>query len=740
MSPVEKSSPIPTEMQIMKSGFRRLSLMTRLSISAVLALIAMLLIMSEAITSMHELLYQDRQMKTRHLVEVAYGVLDNYQAQQKAGTLSEDDAKKQAIAALKALRYEKTEYFWLHDLGRPAPKMIMHPTVPALEGVVLDDAKFNKATMMTAGLDGEAVKLDGKNLFVAFNDVVDKAGHGFVEYQWPKPLAGGGVSSELYPKLSYVKKFEPWGWVVGSGIYIDDVDQLFWTHAFHSLALSLGGTLVLLLAGWLIRRSILGEFGGEPRVAMSITGRIAEGDLTHRIDLLPGDKDSVLFVLNRMQDNLKEMLRSVFSNARKVEASIERLSAESNEINLATQLQTSAIEQTRASITHVSSSVEIVNVLARATEEGAHEVARRAHDGAEVAVKVAGEMKTIADTVATSSEEVSRLVESTRKIDTMANVIKEIADQTNLLALNAAIEAARAGEQGRGFAVVADEVRKLAERTSKATQEIGAILRTVQADTERAVSGMDAAAPVIANGVTEANSAAETLRAIEQQSQDTLQKMKELGQATRDQTRQIEDIVTSVDDVMKASGRTETVIQQSLQSAAELETAANAMFTMVQQFKIGEVEQREQRDPKRGREEVRPFIEWSPALAVGNADIDRQHQKLIEIANRLYVAMQSGRGREVVGSLLDELVNYTVEHFAWEEKAMEKHGYRDKDRHLAEHRKLIDDVSKFKWQFESGNASITVELMGFLRDWLVNHILKVDKALARDLAASRSRT
>jgi methyl-accepting chemotaxis protein len=719
----------------MKFGIHHFSLMTRLSISAVLALIAMIILMIEAIGTMHDVVYDDRKLKTRHLVEVAIGVIDGFHAQQQRGTLAEADAKRQAMEAIKQLRYEGAEYFWIHDLERPVPKMIMHPTLPALDGKVLDDPKFNKATLLQPGSDGETTRLDNKNLFVSFNEAIAQAGHGFVEYQWPKPLANGGTTSELFPKLSYVKKFEPWGWVVGSGIYIDDVDELFVRHATHSITLAVIGTLIILVAGWLVRRSIIGEFGGEPRIAMNVTNRIAQGDLTHRIDLLPNDKDSVLYVLNHMQDNLKEMLRSVFSNAGKVESSIERLSAESNEINLATQLQAAAIEQTRASITHVSSSVEVVNGLAHATEVGANEVAVRAREGAEVAVKVAGEMQTIAETVAASSQEVARLVESTHRIDQMANVIKEIADQTNLLALNAAIEAARAGEQGRGFAVVADEVRKLAERTTKATQEIGAILRTVQTDTERAVSGMNAAAPLIANGVEQATSAADTLLAIEQQSQDTLHKMQQLAHATREQTQQIQGIVTHVDDVMQASAQTETVIKQSLQSATELETAANEMFTMVQRFKIGEESARSATGESRQvRQRGRPFIEWSGALSVGHSEIDRQHQKLIEIANRLYAAMQAGKGREVVGPLLDELIDYTVEHFGWEEKLMTKHGYAQQDRHMAEHRKLIDDVSKFKRQFEGGNASITVELIGFLRDWLVNHILKVDKALARDLA------
>ena len=716
----------------MIAALRRLSLMSRLTVTTVLALLAMLLIVWESLWSMHALLYQDRQVKTRHLVEAAVSVLDHYHALQKAGTLSEDEARQQAIATLKRMRYEKTEYFWINDLGKPVPKMVMHPTVPALDGKVLDETRFNKAISLQAGLSGAKIGVDGKNLFVSFNEVVNQAGEGYVEYLWPKPLAGGGVSSELFTKLSYVKKFEPWGWVVGSGIYIDDVERIFREEAIHSVLLAVAATCVLLLSSWLVRKSIVDEFGGEPRLALGVSSKIANGDLTQAIPLQRDDRSSLLFVLAHMQSSLKEMLRAIFINANKVQASVERLSAESNEINLATQVQAGAVRYTRSAIADVSASVEVVNGLVHATENGANEVARRAHDGAHVAAKVAVEMQAIADTVAVSSEQVSRLVASTSEIGQMAKVIREIADQTNLLALNAAIEAARAGEQGRGFAVVADEVRKLAERTSSATSEIGGILQSIRTDTESAVAGMQAAAPVIASGVTQANSAADTLRAIEEQAQDTLQKMNALSQATHEQTHRIEEIVGHVDEVMNASEQTENVIKQSLQSAADLEQASSEMFSMVQRFNIGELDNPGQQAATRGSAAVKPLMAWSNALAVGHAEIDRQHQVLIEIANRLNNAMHVGAGRAACGSILDELVNYTVNHFGFEEKLMEKHRYPDREAHLAAHHKLIEEVSKFKRQYESG-ATIPIELMGFIRDWLVNHILKVDKALARDL-------
>jgi methyl-accepting chemotaxis protein len=724
-------NPKRTEGAEMIAQVRRMTLMARLTLTTVIAIIAMGAIVWQSISTTHGLLYEDRRVKTRHLVEVAESVANGYYALQRAGAMSETDAQAQAIRAIKSLRYEKTEYFWIQDLGKPVPKMIMHPTVPALDGKVLDDAKFNKATSMQAGVDGESVHIEAANLFVTFNQVVEKAGHGYVEYQWPKPQAGGGVGTELYPKLSYVKKFEPWGWVIGSGIYIDDIEHLFLQHATQLLELALIGTVLLLATSWIVVRSLIGEVGGEPRVAVGIADCIARGDLTQEIQLARGDESSLLHVLQHMRNSLREMLGAVSDNARTVERSIGKLSSESNEIILATQLQSVAVEQTRSAVNNISASVVVVNRLAQETKESAGEVNRYALDGADVAVSVAAEMENIATTVAESSAKVSRLVSSTQEIDRMASEIKNIAGQTNLLALNAAIEAARAGEQGRGFAVVADEVRKLAERTSLATQEIGDVLKKIQADTELAVTGMDAAAPIIATGVTQAKLAAETLRMIEQQSLGTLHKMEELALATQGQTGGIDQIVASIDEVKSTSNRTDTVIKQSAQTATELDKAASQMFAIVKRFNIGEIGQRESAAADVA---ARPFMEWSPALSVGHAEMDRQHQVLFGIANRLNDAVKIGHGRDITGKLLDELVDYTMNHFGFEERLMEKHAYSGRSRHVDNHRKLTDDVMQYKREFEGGTGTVSIELLGFVREWLINHILKVDRDFADDMA------
>lgn len=219
----------------MLSAMNRL---TNISVNLRLLLIALIAVLGVAVTAI--LVWQnekatmlaDHKTRTRHLVEVAHGVLNYYYGLAKSGLMTEESARGSALAAVKAMRYDKAEYFWIHDLAAPLPNMVMHPTVPHLDGKVLDDAKFNCATSMQEGVDGPITHTDGrKNLFVAANEVVTQAGHGFITYNWPKPLEGGGVTQDSFKKLSYVKKHDGWNWVIGSGVYLDDVGAAFYKYA-----------------------------------------------------------------------------------------------------------------------------------------------------------------------------------------------------------------------------------------------------------------------------------------------------------------------------------------------------------------------------------------------------------------------------------------------------------------------------------------------------------------------------
>jgi len=134
------------------------------------------------------------------------------------------------------------------------------------------------------------------------------------------------------------------------------------------------------------------------------------------------------------------------------------------------------------------------------------------------------------------------------------------------------------------------------------------------------------------------------------------------------------------------------------------------------------------------------LMTWGPMLQLGYGDIDAQHERLVELVNQLDDALRAGRGRDVMGQVLDDLIQYTGYHFAFEERLMDQYGINSSAAHKAEHRKLIEDVSGFKTAFDAGSAVVSTELMSFLRTWLSDHILKTDKALAKELLAKGARS
>ena len=527
----------------------------------------------------------ERKLKTRHLVESAHSTLAYFHSLQTAGTLDEKAAQEAAMKAIKAIRYDSKEYFWIHDLTGPVPKMIMHAAVPALDGKVLDDSKFNSATSIQAGNDGAVEKVEKKNLFVSFNVAVSKAGHGFVTYDWPKPMAGGGTSTELYEKLSYVKKFDAWNWVIGSGIYIDDLDKRVNEEVVQEIIRAAIISGLLLMISSMMARSISGPLIETARKMVDIADK--DGDLTQRIPEEGGKEIRALANgFNRFAAKIESIMIQVSSAAAETTGATKRLET-------IIQRTTDNVARQREETESVSSST---NTLAAAITEVANaaiqtaETARRAddqtRDGRAVVSKTMNDIHQMSESVINATIVIERLAENSQNIGSILNVIKGIADQTNLLALNAAIEAARAGEQGRGFAVVADEVRKLAQQSQKATEEIHQIIGTLRANASEAVDVMKHSRELAKNSATEAAKATDSLTSISDSVSSILQSNEKNAANAEEQAAETEEIKAAIDGVNEAANVSAQLAQETSDVTHTVTTLVGRLQGLVGQFKI----------------------------------------------------------------------------------------------------------------------------------------------------------
>ena len=527
----------------------------------------------------------EKKDATRHIVELAMGIVEHQNADVKAGKISLEQAQREAAGLLKHLRYEKKEYVWINDLGKPVPRMIMHPTVPALDGTVLDDAKFNKATSMSDGLQDASQKIEMKNLFVTFNEVVGRAGNGFVNYEWPKPKAGGGTTAELYTKLSYVKKFEPWGWVLGSGIYIDDVKKDIDAVKWILVGLNIFFAFLMFAICYFISSGITRTLGYVD-TSLEDMAR-GDGDLTRRLIVEREDETgSLARSFNDFLDNLKAIVVRINQSAIAVAGSAENLNRSSAEIANATERAASQSTSVAIACEEMAlTSAQIAGNCIRTAEISSH-ATRTAMNGSDVVEHAVQSIQRITVKVQQSAKTVASLGIRSEQIGNIVSTIEDIADQTNLLALNAAIEAARAGEQGRGFAVVADEVRALAERTTKATREIGEMIKAIQKETQLAVDAMEEGVQEVERGTADAARSGQALEDIISQVGDLTSQINQIATAAEQQTSATNQISKSMHRITEAVSGASKSSQDTAGAANELSQMAGALKHVVAQFRM----------------------------------------------------------------------------------------------------------------------------------------------------------
>lgn len=344
-----------------------------------------------------------------------------------------------------------------------------------------------------------------------------------------------------------------------------------------NIVLSLLVVLVSVATAVIVVRVIVNSLGGEVFYANDIARQIAAGNLGVEVRTVPGDSTSLLASMKTMREQLREMVSSIGKSSAQVGQAARELAQASKSVAVssgrqseATASAAAAIEEMTVSISHIADNTSEAHTISVHSED-------MSRKGGAVIQSAVSEMGKIADSVEASSAIISTLEQQSNEISEVVNVIKEIAEQTNLLALNAAIEAARAGEQGRGFAVVADEVRKLAERTSLSTREIASTIQKIQSDTKDAVQSMVASVDQVRLGTAFTQQAGSSIIEIESEAKrvagvvnDITNSLKEQTEASNEIARNIENIASMVEENNMAASKAAAAAQKLEQLAEGL--------------------------------------------------------------------------------------------------------------------------------------------------------------------------
>jgi len=508
----------------------------------------------------------------QQLVNVAYGVIAGFQAQEEAGTLSRTDAQKGAIQAIAKLRYGDNDYFWINDM---ALRMVYHPT-GGLVGADLSDFKDP----------------DGKLIFKEFLKAAQDERNGFVEYLWPKPGHERPVR-----KISYVKIFPSWGWIVGSGIYLDDVDAIS-----RQLEITLGVAVLMIMAVvvglslWLAHsitaplNQIVGAMHelavGNVAVVVPASTRHDEiGEMSAALAVFKDNalemerlraeqtelkrqqevarRDALVELGNELERTVKAVMDTMISAADEMKHTATSMASIASETNKQTEAVAYSSEEASRNVEAVASAADELDASIKEISSQVSETARVA--GAAV------------DEAARTNHTVAGLSAAAEKIGQVVGIINGIAAQTNLLALNATIEAARAGEAGRGFAVVAGEVKALSGQTAQATEEIQAQVTQVQEVTRQTV---DAIGRISSTVNRLCGIAAAVAAAIEEQTAAT----REISRSIASAHRGTAEVSTNIVGVNAIASETREASDQVLVSAGHLSSEAAQLKQAVNVF------------------------------------------------------------------------------------------------------------------------------------------------------------
>lgn len=538
------------------------------------------------------------QDKLRNSVEMTIEMIEALNEEVEKGTISLDEAQEKVKVAI---------------LGEKD----LEGNRPINENIDLGENGY----MIIYAQDGTIVAhptLEGKNAWddedqngVKFvQELIEKAnnGGGFTYYEWPML----DNENQIEPKVIYSKTDPNWDWVISASTYLFDFNAPS-NEIFTVILIVLISSIVVgIIIIWIYSNRISKPISAVAEQMISL----ADGDLTQGdIKILSKDETGQLArAMNEMQYKLKQMIINISEASRTISSRSEELSQSANEVMEATnQVASTMQELATASESQANSASEIsarmnnftkqvseANALGKASEETTHTVLEMTERGSELMVSSLKQMQTIDQTMTEAVKMVEGLDEHTSRISELVAIIQDIAEQTNLLALNAAIEAARAGEHGQGFAVVAEEVRKLAEQSAESVTNITKIVEDVQKESNRVVDSLKESYKEVERGSAQINETEKTFHEIQQsveQMAKNIQQISERLEAVFSDNESIneaiqniaavsEEAAAGVEQVTASSEETSSSMEEVAKSSGELAKLADDIQRLVERFKV----------------------------------------------------------------------------------------------------------------------------------------------------------
>lgn len=508
-------------------------------------------------------LMKERQGSLQNIINISTSLIEKYNRMAGEGKISKDDAMKTVLENIKALRYgiDLDEYIFI--ISDKDCRMVMHPVKSDLDGTELCQTQDKK----------------GKLLFTEMVTVCRQNGQGFVNYFWPKP-----GSEDPVEKLTFLKLFEPWGWIVGTGVYIDDVKIAINEVRIKIYSIILVAVLISLLLTVYIAKRI----SAPVRQGVRFAEKISTGDLTGLLEIDQKDEVGILAgALNKMVKNLGLIFDEFSGNSENLSSSSTELAAVSDQLN-------SAAFQTRNKVGSIASAVEEMNESVTAISVSAKQSLTRVDTMASAAEQMRGNIGEISGNTEKANQKTKQAVENVQQtletiyklgiaadeINKVTDAIYEISEQTNLLALNATIEAARAGEYGKGFAVVASEIKTLAKQTTEATSEIDRRIKGIQSSTRQAVERINGISSIIRELNEVVSAVTFSLREQATGTDEIVMSVTEVHKGIEDISRNLSQVVVASDNITNDIVKVNINSEETAEGSKQLKSSAEGLSEM----------------------------------------------------------------------------------------------------------------------------------------------------------------